>query len=633
MAVAERRRWWQPVDAIAACPPHLATRDAPSGPPDPAARICQRWTLVVVCLASALLLFNVTAPNVALPDAGAALRADFAGLQWVLSSYALVLAGLLLAGGALADRYGRRRLFLVGLAVFGAGSVVCLVAPSAGALIAGRVVQGVGAAALFPAGLALLGAEFAGPARARAIGVWGASVAAAIALGPLLGGLLVEVWGWRALFAAAALLVVPTLVVGLRHLRESAAEAAQPIDWLGTSLLSAALFLAVLLLVRGNEWGWTGLPVLGGAALVVGLLVGFWVVEHLVAEPLIAPPLLRNPVFVGTTLVALAFAAAGFAPITYLTQYLLTAVGAGPIRAGLLVAPFAVATFVVSLAADRVVARVGTRATLAGGLLLGAAGLVLIVLFGPPSTALRLLPGLVLFGAGAGLVNPTMTVAALAAVPPDRGGMASGVNNAARQFGIAAGIAGFGAAVHAAVTAGVADRLVAVGVPAPAARAAGERAADADLTGTPGVPSAALVEAYRGAYGVALDLVLLLGVAISVLGTLVVLVLVRTPAGPAAPCRHVGALDDRTDPVVPSDDGCTDCLRDGRPYRELRICWTCGHVACCDSSPGRHAAAHHAHAGHPLVRSFEQGEDWFWCYEDRRLFEVTDAAAAPSRTR
>ena len=134
------------------------------------------------------------------------------------------------------------------------------------------------------------------------------------------------------------------VVVGLRHLRESAAEAAQPIDWLGTSLLSAALFLAVLVLVRGNEWGWTSLPVLAGAALVVVLLVGFWVIEHRVAEPLIAPPLLRNPVFVGTTLVALAFAAAGFAPITYLTLYLLTAVGAGPIQAGLLVAPFAVAT-------------------------------------------------------------------------------------------------------------------------------------------------------------------------------------------------------------------------------------------------------------------------------------------------
>jgi MFS family permease len=625
------RRWWQPVDAIAACPPHTTADTGAAHPPDPAARICQRWTLAVVCLASALLLFNVTAPNVALPDIGSGLRADFAALQWVLSSYALVLAALLLAGGALADRYGRRRLFLLGLVVLGAGSLVCAVAPTAAALVAGRVVQGVGAAALFPAGLALIGAEFTGPARARAIGVWGATIAGAIALGPLLGGLLVQLSGWRALFAAVAVLAAPALLVGLRHLRESRAATVHPIDWVGTALLSLALFAAVLLLVRGNAWGWTSPLVLGGAVLVVGLLVGFGVVEHRVAHPLIAPRLLRNPVFLGATLVALAFAAAGFAPITYLTQYLLTAVGSGPVLAGLQIAPFAVATFAVSLLAAPVAARLGTRTTLAAGLLLCAAGLALLVLLGPPSTALRLLPGLVLFGAGAGLVNPTMTVAALAAVPPDQSGMASGVNNAARQFGIAAGIAGFGAAVQSAVAGGVTARLGAGGVPGDAARAAGARAADGDLAPAPGIDPGALAEAYRGAYGDALDVVLLLGIGIAVLGTAVVVVLVRPPRTAAAPCAHLDAVRAADGPPAPGDDGCHECLRTGRPYRELRMCQTCGHVGCCDSSPGRHAAAHHAETGHPLVRSFEPGEDWYWCYPDERLFEVAGGAPAPSR--
>ncbi len=612
------RRWWQPVDAIAACPPHT-TADAPAGqPPDPAARICQRWTLAVVCLASALLLFNVTAPNVALPDIGSSLGADFAAQQWVLSSYALVLAALLLAGGALADRYGRRRLFLLGLVVLGAGSLVCTLAPDPVVLVAGRVGQGVGAAALFPAGLALLSAEFTGPARARAIGVWGATVAGAIALGPLLGGLLVQVWGWRALFAAVTALVVPAGLVGLRHLRESRAATVHPIDWIGTALLSTALFLAVLLLVRGNAWGWASPPVLGGTVVVVALLVGFGVVEHRVAHPLIAPRLLRNPVFLGATLVALAFAAAGFAPITYLTQYLLTAVGSGPVLAGLQIAPFAAATFAVSLVAAPVAAR------------LGAAGLALLVLLGPPSDALRLLPGLVLFGAGAGLVNPTMTVAALAAVPPDQSGMASGVNNAARQFGIAAGIAGFGAAVQSAVAGGVTARLGAGGVPADPARAAGGRAADGDLAPAPGIDPAALAEAYRGAYGDALDVVLLLGIGIAVLGTAVVLVLVRPPRTTAEPCAHLDAVRSAGPAPAPGDDGCHECLRTGRPYRELRLCQTCGHVGCCDSSPGRHAAAHHAETGHPLVRSFEPGEDWYWCYPDERLFEVPGGSPAPS---
>ncbi len=643
------RRWWQPVDAIAACPPHPVGGPAGSDAADPAARTCQRWTLTVVCLASALLLFNVTAPNVALPDMGATLDADFAALQWVLSSYALVLAGLLLAGGALADRHGRRRVFLLGLAVFGGGSVVCALAPSVGVLIAGRVLQGAGAAALFPAGLALIGAEFTGPARARAIGVWGASVAASIALGPLLGGVLVQLSGWRALFAAVAVLVAPAVVVGLRHLRESRAADAHRIDWLGTSLLSGALFVAVLVLVRGNAWGWASAPVLGGGLLAVGLLVGFWVAEHRVAQPLIAPALLRNPVFLGATLVALAFAAAGFAPITYLTQYLLTAVGSGPVLAGVQVVPFAVASFAVSLLAASVVARLGTRATLAGGLLLCAAGAAVIVLLGPPDSLLRLLPGLTLFGVGAGLVNPTMTVAALSAVPPDQGGMASGVNNAARQFGIAAGIAGFGATVQAAVTGGVAGRRAAAGVPPALAGPAGQRAADGDLAPVPGVPAPGLAAAYREAYGQALDLVLWLAVGIAVLGAVVVLVLIRTPRRPDGPCGHA-VRDESTGALpapVPGGRGCQECLvirrgaagpdgvRGGRvvagsvtatPYRELRICQECGHVGCCDSSPGRHAAAHHRATGHPLVRSFEPGESWYWCYVDQRTFEVPDAA-------
>jgi hypothetical protein len=274
-----------------------------------------------------------------------------------------------------------------------------------------------------------------------------------------------------------------------------------------------------------------------------------------------------------------------------------------------------------------VAGRWGTRATLASGLLLCAAGLGLLVLLSPLDGVLRLLPGLVLFGAGAGLVNPTMTVAALAAVPPDQGGMASGVNNAARQFGIAAGIAGFGAAVQAAVSGGVAGRLAGAGVEEQVARAAGARAADGLLAPGPGVSADALAAAYRGAYADALDLVLLLGVGIAVLGTAVVLVLIRTPQPAAGPCGHL----DRGHDVVPGDDGCHECLQVGTPYRELRLCRTCGHVGCCDSSPGRHATAHYRATGHPVVQSTEPGESWYWCYVDRRLFELTQAKPVRER--
>lgn len=521
-----------PAAGLGACPAHP---EAPAGPrpaggTDSAARRCQRWTLTVVCLASALLLFNVTAPNVALPDIAADLAAGFGTQQWVLSVYALVLASLLLAGGALGDRYGHRRCALLGLGLFGAASVLCGLSPSAALLIAGRAVQGLGAAVLFPNGLALLAAEFEGPARARAIGVWGASVSGAIALGPLLGGVLVELSGWRAQFLLAAALVVPTLAVGARHLRGSRARSGDRLDWLGTTLLTGALVLAVVVLQRAGALGWTSAAtmVTGGGALV--LFVAFVLAEHRVRAPLIDPALLRNRTFVGATVVALVFAAAGFAPVVYLTLYLLEVVGSGPTLAGLQVAPFAVVSLAVSLLAARAVARLGVRLTLTAGLVSCAAGLALLVGLSPDPGVLRLLPGLVVFGAGAGLVNPTMTVAALGTVDVGHSGMASGVNNTARQLGIAAGIAGLGALLQARLadrltatlaaaevdpaTAADAARLAAAGDPDAAARALGNSA---------GILSAA----YDRAFFAALDTVLLVAIGIVAIGVAATVGLIR----------------------------------------------------------------------------------------------------------
>ena len=599
----------------------------------------------MVCLASALLLFNVTAPNVALPAIAADLGAAFSAQQWVLSAYALVLAALLLASGALGDRYGRRRLFLLGLTGFGIGSLVCALAPTTTLLILGRVVQGVGAAALFPSGLALIAAEFAGAARARAIGVWGASVSGAIALGPLLGGVLVEAVGWRAQFVLAVVLVLPTAAVGLRHLRESRDASSTGLDWWGTGLLTGALVLLIVLIQRGNAVGWLApvtLVMAGAALLLFGLFV---LVEFRATSPLIAPALMRNPTFLGATIVAVVFAAAGFAPLVYLTLFLLHAHGSSPTVAGLEVAPFAVASLVVSLLAARLVARIGVRVGLVAGLVLCAAGLALMLDLNPDSGGLRLLPGLVIFGIGAGVVNPTMTVAALGTVDAAHSGMASGVNNTARQLGIAAGIAGLGAVFQARLTDSTGAHLVTGGIPGPTAATAAELAASGDLAGatrTLGPASAALLPAYTDSFGQALTTVFLTGIAIIVLGGLVTVALIRPARAPATQqdqlrraairfavigdaegrptrdgCAH---LDQISDDVPPSTrDGCEDCLRDGTNWVHLRKCLRCGHVGCCDNSPGRHATQHWHTSSHPLVQSFQPGEDWAWCYPDRLL--------------
>ena len=450
--VAPPRLRLLPGAAPGACPPHPTGiigehEAAPHVDPASAAR-CRRWTLMTVCVATALLLFNVTAPNVALPEMSADLRLSFSAQQWVLSSYALVLASLLLGGGALGDRLGRKRLFLIGLTVFAAGSAIATVAGSSAVLVGGRCVQGLGASLLFPSALALIAAEFVGPARAWAIGIWGATVSAAIAAGPLFGGVLVQTISWRATFLVGLAFALPTAIAGARHLRESRAPSAGGVDVAGTIVLTGAMFLAVFALLRGNQSGWTSATVLGSAIAAVLLLGLFVAVEHRVSDPLIAPSLMRNRTFVAATLVALVFAGSGFGPIVFLTQLLIRVLGGSPIAAGAELLPFAFASFVVSLLAARVAERAGTRVTLASGLLVCAAGLIAMRGVGAHGSWTHLIPGLVLWGVGSGLVNPTMTVAALAEVAPSQSGMASGVNNAARQLGIAAGIAALGALVE-----------------------------------------------------------------------------------------------------------------------------------------------------------------------------------------
>ncbi|QYN37046.1 MFS transporter [Pseudonocardia sp. DSM 110487] len=630
-----------PAAGLGACPAHpdVPAAARPPGETTEGARRCQRWTLAVVCLASALLLFNVTAPNVALPAIAADLSAGFSAQQWVLSSYAMVLASLLLAGGALGDRYGRRRMFLLGLAGFWAGSLLCTLAPTTGLLIVGRLVQGAGAAALFPSGLALIAAEFDGPARARAIGVWGASVSGAIALGPLLGGILVEAVGWRAQFALAVVLVLPTAAVGMRHLRESRDSSATRLDWWGAALLTGAMVLLIVLVQRGNAAGWLSPITLGMAGAALVLFALFTLVEFRTPTPLIAPALMRNPTFLGATLVAVVFAAAGFAPLVYLTLFLLHVHGSSPTLAGLEVAPFAVASLVVSLLAARVVARLGVRIALVGGLALCGAGLALMVELGPESGGLRLLPALLVFGIGAGVVNPTMTVAALSTVDAAHSGMASGINNTARQLGIAGGIAGLGAVFETRLADGTGARLTAGGVPAPQATAAAELAASGDLAAAGrslGQAETALLPAYTTSFTHALTIVFVVGIGVIALGALVAVVLIRPAAAPGrtgtftvvgdaegrpteATCTHLDGV--RADVPPSTDKGCEDCLRDGGTWVHLRKCLRCGHVGCCDNSPGRHASGHWHASSHPIVQSHEPGEDWGWCYADQLLLQ------------
>ena len=411
----------------------------------------RRWTLLVVCLATGVLLLNVSAPSVTLPAVGRDLGADLSALQWVVSGYSLALAATLLTAGTLADLMGRRRMFLGGLIGFAAASALCAAAPSALALIAGRAAQGLAGAVLLSSSLALLAQDFTGTDRARALGVWGATVAAAFAIGPLEGGVLTEALGWRAIFALDAAVALACLPVAVRRLRESRDPDARRVDWRGTLTLSLGLFLGVFALTRGAVLGWGSGPILASAAGAALLLAAFVVVERREREPMLDLGLFAIPTFTGASLVVMVIAASTFGPFLYLTLFLLDGAGASPTAVGLELMPLSGAALVVSVLGGRAAGVLPVRVALPAGQLLCAAGLLTMRGLEPTSPWTVLLPGLLVMGVGIGLANPTVTYAALGVVPATRSGMASGVNNTFRQVGIAIGIAALGALLPARI--------------------------------------------------------------------------------------------------------------------------------------------------------------------------------------
>ncbi len=405
-----------------------------------------------MCVSTALLMLNVAAPQVALAEIAASLDAKFSELQWVLSGYALSLAVLLLTAGSLADRYGRRKLFLIGLTLFSAASALCTAAPDPTSLIAARLLQGVGASIVFPCSLAILAEEFHGAERRWAIGIWGAVIGLSFAAGPLIGGILVDTIGWRAVFAVGLVIGVPTIAFAVRYVSETRDPDPPPIDWAGVGTLSAGLFLAIFAVLRGNEVGWTSTTVLGCGAVAAVLLGAFLLVERATARPMLDLGLFRNGTFTGATIAVFLLGAGTFGVLVYITLFLLDVQGRDPIEAGLILAPFALVAFVVSALAGRVSERLPLRAGLVTGMLVMAAGVVVVrAMLGPDVGWLTLQPGLMIIGAGVGLANPLVTFAHLGVLPPARAGLASALNNTARQIGLAVGMAVLGALLEASI--------------------------------------------------------------------------------------------------------------------------------------------------------------------------------------
>ena len=406
----------------------------------------ERWiTLLVVSAATAMLLLDVTVVNVALPAIGTDLGASFAQMQWVIDAYALALAATLLSAGVLADRSGRRAVFAGGLAVFTACSALCAAAASPVLLDLARGAQGIGGAAMFASSLAILAEEFQDAERGFALGVWGGVTGAALAIGPLVGGVLTDELDWRWIFLVNLPLGVLLIWLTLCFLPESRDERPRRLDLAGMASFGAACFLTTYGLIRGNEDGWGSAPILGSLLGGALLLAAFVTIERRREAPMLPLSLFRVPAFTGTALVAFAQSVALYPLLLFVAIYLQGALGLTPTETGLRILPLTLILVVVAPVSGRLTSRLPLRIPLTAGLLLIGIGLVLMRAVDTGSEWTALLPGLLVGGLAIGVISPALAAAMVSVLPVEQSGVASGINNTFRQLGIAIGIAGLGA--------------------------------------------------------------------------------------------------------------------------------------------------------------------------------------------
>ena len=402
------------------------------------------WTLVVVCAGTFMLLLDVTIVIVALPTIQSGLHASFSDVQWVVDAYALTLASVLLTAGSLADRYGRKLLFTIGLIVFTLGSLLCGVAQSPIMLILSRSAQGIGGAILFATSLALLAQSFQGHERGTAFGIWGAVTGVAVGLGPVLGGVITTGISWRGIFLVNLPIGVAALVVTRSKVDESKTPHAARPDWGGFATLTAGLVSLTYGLIRAGEISWSDSGVAICLALAFVFLGLFVVVEHRADHPLFDLSLFRIPTFSGGLAAAFAMNGSLYAMLLYLVLYLQDNLGYSALGTGVRLLVMSGVTLVTATIAGRLSTHMPVRWLIGPGLLLVGIGLLLMSGLHGGTTWTHLIPGFIVAGAGSGMVNPPLASTAVGVVTPQRSGMASGVNTTFRQIGIATGIAVYG---------------------------------------------------------------------------------------------------------------------------------------------------------------------------------------------
>src|SRR3954447_2350498 len=392
-----------------------------------------------------MLLLDITIVNVALPAIERALDASFSDLQWVIDAYALALATCVLTAGSLADLYGRKRLFIIGVILFTIASAACGLANDALFLIIARGVQGIGGAIMFATALALISQVFHGRERGTAFGIWGATIGAAVAIGPLAGGALTDWLSWRWIFLVNIPIGIAAVILAMRVLDESSDPEHSRLDPVGLVTFTIGLLCLILALIEGNQRGWTSPEII---ALIVGAVVFlavFVATQTRKRTTMVDLALFKRPAFDGAQTTAFAISASMFAMFLYLTLYLQNILGLSPLATGVRFLPLSIVSFFAAPLAGRLSGRIAIRYLLGFGLALNAVAMWLMSRVTPSSHWTVLLPGFIIGGIGIGFVNAPLAATAVSTVRVERAGMASGINNTFRQIGIATGIAALGA--------------------------------------------------------------------------------------------------------------------------------------------------------------------------------------------
>ena len=585
----------------------------------------KRWVLIATILGSSIAFLEASVINVALPAIQDALGASVSTMQWIASAYTLLLAALTLVGGGAGDRFGRLRLFRWGTVLLAAASVACGLASSPSQLIAGRALQGVGAAMLVPNSLALLSGSFPRAERGRVIGIWSAATSLAGSGSPILGGWLVDTVSWRAGFLSIVPLALAALFVTYRRVPEPPRQRHPPaVDWWGGVLATVALGGLVFAIISSGSSDVGTLALASSVMIGVLALLGLRMLETRSSSPMIPLDVFRSAAFCAANLLTLLLYF-GITAVFFLLPFILIQVhGYSATLTGAAYLPFGLILAILSPWVGGLGDRLGMKPLLLAGSVVSAAGLALFAL---PSVGgsywLTFFPPMAIVGLGMALTVAPLTATVMGSVASARGGIASAVNNTVARVGGLLAVAVIGVATLPLFAHALTRRLEPLAV-APSVRAAlvePRSFADARLPASiPDADRAPLERAVGEAFVESFRWLALISAACALLGAAAIWA-IDVPAGATegdaltTTCPHLDGLI----AASPRTQGCEECLRSGDSWVHLRVCLSCGHVGCCDSSKNRHATAHFWASRHPIVRSLEPGEDWRWCYVDETV--------------